>query len=67
MSEFDPMDAGELQRVEGPCDDPMGPIPHWQQEELDRRRARFQANPDRGLSWPEVRSRVRRGHKGASG
>ncbi len=56
MSEFDSRDAEQLQQVED-----------WQQEELDRRRARFQANPDSGLSWQEVQSRVRRGHQGASG
>ncbi|MFN8614040.1 MAG: hypothetical protein U0931_41295 [Vulcanimicrobiota bacterium] len=42
------------------------PMTHLLQEELDLRRARFQDNPDGGLSWQEVQSRARCGHEGAS-
>ena len=38
------------------------PIPDWQIEELDRRKANLKSNPASGLSWDEVKRRVRAHH-----
>ena len=38
------------------------PIHEWQKEELDRRKANFERNPDSGVEWEEVKQRVS-GHK----
>ena len=35
------------------------PIPDWQKEELDRRKANLVKNPASGLTWEEVKRRVR--------
>ncbi len=64
MSLFDLSSAEKLQLVEDLWDDLAAdpsqvPIHDWQREELDRRRARLESNPDGGLSWEEVQSRVR--------
>lgn len=34
------------------------PLTDWQKEELDRRKAAFQANPSSGRSWEEVQRRI---------
>jgi len=36
------------------------PLTNWQKEELDRRLAEFEANPDAGSSLEEVFARIRR-------
>jgi putative addiction module component (TIGR02574 family) len=36
------------------------PLTDWQKEELDRRLAELEANPDAGLSLEEVFARIRR-------
>lgn len=37
------------------------PLTQWQKEELDRRLAEFEADPDAGSSLEEVFARIRRG------
>ena len=36
------------------------PLTQWQKEELDRRLAEFEANPDEGATLEEVFARIRR-------
>jgi len=36
------------------------PLTEWQKQELDRRLAEFEANPDEGLTLEEVFARIRR-------
>ncbi len=36
------------------------PVPHWHIEELDRRIADFDVDPEEGSSWEEVRARLER-------
>lgn len=36
------------------------PVPEWIKEELDRRKAKFEANPESGLTWEEVSANVRK-------
>lgn len=38
------------------------PVPQWQIEELDRRRAELQRNPELGIPWEEAKERLRRAH-----
>ena len=35
------------------------PVPDWHREELDRRLASAEANPDAALPWEEVKKRLR--------
>jgi putative addiction module component (TIGR02574 family) len=37
------------------------PIPEWHKQELDRRLAACEANPDAGSPWEEVKARLRGG------
>lgn len=37
-------------------------VPDWQKEELDRRKALYQANPDAGRSWDEVQRCITKRH-----
>ena len=37
------------------------PIPEWHREELERRLAAADADPDGGIPWEEVRERLRNG------
>ncbi|MCZ6756202.1 MAG: addiction module protein [Gemmatimonadetes bacterium] len=39
-------------------DDEQIPIPDWHREELDRRLAAFQADPESGIQWEELRERL---------
>jgi putative addiction module component (TIGR02574 family) len=34
------------------------PIPEWQKEELDRRKASSRDNPDAGMTWEEAKARI---------
>jgi putative addiction module component (TIGR02574 family) len=34
------------------------PLTEWQKEELDRRGAKYQANPSSGSSWEDVKQRI---------
>ena len=35
------------------------PVSDWQKEELDRRKANFEANPDSGISWEDLKRQIR--------
>lgn len=64
VSVFDLSPAEKLQLVEDLWDDlaasPTGvPIYDWQKDELARRKANLMNNPASGLSWDEVKQRVR--------
>lgn len=61
---FDLSPAEKLQLVEDLWDDIAGtpeavPVHEWQKEELARRKANHLENPASGLSWEEVKQRVR--------
>jgi putative addiction module component (TIGR02574 family) len=61
---FDLSPSEKLQLVEDLWDDLAGtpehiPVHDWQKQELARRRANLVNNPASGLSWDEVRQRVR--------
>ena len=61
---FDLSPAEKLQLVEDLWDDLAGtpeavPVHDWQKQELARRKANLLNNPAAGLSWEEVKQRVR--------
>jgi len=61
---FDLSPAEKLQLVEDLWDDLTAspsdvPVPDWQKEELDRRKAKLKSYPASGLKWEEVKRRVR--------
>ncbi|MDE3120123.1 MAG: addiction module protein [Nitrospirota bacterium] len=61
---FDLSPSEKLQLVEDLWDDlaatPQAvPVHDWQKEELARRKANLMKNPAAGLSWDEVKRRVR--------
>jgi len=63
-SVFDLSPSEKLQLVEDLWDDLAAapetvPVHDWQKEELARRKANLQCNPASGLSWDEVKRRVR--------
>ena len=67
LSVFDLSPSEKLQLVEDLWDDLAAtpadvPIAEWQIEELDRRKANLMRNPASGISWEEVKRRVRRHH-----
>jgi putative addiction module component (TIGR02574 family) len=35
------------------------PMPQWQRDELDRRKADYEKHPESGVSWDEARKRSR--------
>ncbi len=64
---FDLSPAEKLQLVEDLWDDLAStpeavPVHDWQKEELARRKANLARNPASGLSWDEVKRRVRARH-----
>ena len=64
VSVFDLSPTEELQLVEDLWDDLAAsttavPVHEWQKEELARRKANLMNNPASGLSWDEVKQRVR--------
>ena len=66
-SVFDLSASEKLQLVEDLWDDLASnpdavPIHDWQKEELARRKARLLDAPASGLSWGEVKRRVRSSH-----
>ena len=68
ISVFDLPPAEKLQLVEDLWDDLAAnpedvPVPDWQVEELDRRKANLTRYPASGLTWDEVK-RVVRSHHG---
>jgi putative addiction module component (TIGR02574 family) len=64
-SVFDLSPPEKLQLVEDLWDDLAAttpdaiPIHDWQQEELARRKANLQSHPANGVSWEQVKSRIR--------
>ncbi len=67
VSVFDLSPSEKLQLVEDLWDDLAAspsdvPVPDWQIEELDRRKANLKNNPASGLPWDEVNRRVRTHH-----
>jgi len=66
-SVFDLSPAEKLQLVEDLWDDLAStpdevPVHDWQKEELARRKANLMKNPASGLTWEEVKRRVRNRH-----
>ena len=66
-SVFDLSPTEKLQLVEDLWDDLAAnpeevPIHEWQVRELERRKANLQANPASGMSWDEVKRRIRSRH-----
>jgi putative addiction module component (TIGR02574 family) len=64
---FDLSPAEKLQLVEDLWDDLAAapadvPIHDWQKEELARRKANLTSKPDTGVSWEEVKTRVRKSY-----
>jgi putative addiction module component (TIGR02574 family) len=64
-SVFDLSPSEKLQLVEDLWDDLAGtpesvPVHEWQKQELARRKANLVKNPTSGLSWEQVKQRVRR-------
>lgn len=64
---FDLSPSEKLQLVEDLWDDLAAtpeavPVYEWQKEELARRKANLMKNPASGLSWEEVKRRVRSRH-----
>lgn len=64
LSVFDLSPAEKLQLVEDLWDDLAAnaddvPVHDWQLEELARRKANLANNPSSGLSWDEVKRRIR--------
>ena len=64
---FDLSPSEKLQLVEDLWDDLAGnagdiPVHNWQKEELARREANLRKNPGSGLTWEEVKRRVRNRH-----
>jgi len=64
MSVFDLSPAEKLQLVEDLWDDLASvpenvPVHDWQLEELTRRQANLRNHPASGLSWDEVKRRIR--------
>jgi putative addiction module component (TIGR02574 family) len=65
---FDLSPAEKLQLVEDLWDDLATepdeiPIHQWQKDELERRKANLQKNPASGLTWEEVKRRIRSRHE----
>jgi putative addiction module component (TIGR02574 family) len=61
---FDLTPPEKLQLVEDLWDDLAAvpetiPVHDWQKEELARRKANLQKNPASGLSWEELKRRIR--------
>ena len=66
-SVFDLSPSEKLQLVEDLWDDLAAtpeevPVQEWQKEELARRKANLTKHPASGLSWAEVKRRVRNRH-----
>ncbi|MEW6574358.1 MAG: addiction module protein [Bacillota bacterium] len=64
ISIFDLSPSEKLQLVEDLWDDlaatpEIVPVHDWQKEELARRKANLMNNPASGLTWEEVKKRVR--------
>jgi putative addiction module component (TIGR02574 family) len=67
FSVFDLSPSEKLQLVQDLWDDLAAtpddvPVHDWQKEELARRKTNLQNNPASGLSWEEIKRRVRSRH-----
>lgn len=67
ISIFDLSPPEKLQLVENLWDDLAAspsdiPIHEWQKEELARRKVNLMSQPASGLSWDEVKNRIRNRH-----
>jgi putative addiction module component (TIGR02574 family) len=67
ISVFDLSPSEKLQLVQDLWDDLAAspddvPVHDWQKEELARRKTNLQKNPASGLTWEEVKRRVRSRH-----
>jgi putative addiction module component (TIGR02574 family) len=67
VSVFDLSPAEKLQLVEDLWDDLASapdavPVQEWQQSELIRRKHNLLSRPATGLTWAELKQRVRQGH-----
>lgn len=67
LSVYDLSPSEKLQLVEDLWDDLAAspeevPVHDWQKEELNRRKANLEKNPASGLTWDDVKRRVRRRH-----
>jgi len=50
-------------RGDDPATNPSDvPVPDWQKQELDRRKANLTSNPASGLAWDEAKRRIRSRH-----
>ncbi len=66
-SVFDLSPSEKMQLVQDLWDDLAAtpdevPVHDWQKEELARRKANLQKNPASGVSWEEVKRRIRSCH-----
>jgi len=66
---FDLSAPEKLQLVEDLWDDLAAtpseiPVHDWQKKELARRKANLLSNPASGISWEEVKSKIRSRHDG---
>ena len=64
---FDLSSAEKLQLVEDLWDDLAAtpsevPVHDWQKEELERRKANLRSKPDSGVSWDDVKARIRKSY-----
>lgn len=64
---FELSPSEKLQLVEDLWDDLASvpsevPVHAWQMEELARRKANLMSKPESGLSWEEVKTRIRNRH-----
>jgi len=67
ISIFDLSPPEKLQLVEDLWDDLAAtssevPVHEWQKQELARRKANLMSKPSSGLSWDEVKQRIRTRH-----
>jgi len=64
---FDLSSSEKLQLVEDLWDDLAAspsdvPLYDWQKKELEQRKLRLMKNPESGISWNELKRRVRKQH-----
>ncbi|HEX7380319.1 MAG TPA: addiction module protein [Pirellulales bacterium] len=67
VSIFDLSPAEKLQLVQDLWDDLAAtpedvPIPEWQKQEVERRKANLLKNPASGLEWSQVKRNIRQRH-----
>ena len=65
---FDLSPSEKLQLVEDLWDDLAAspsdvPLHDWQKKELEQRKLRLMSNPESGISWNEIKRRVRGQHE----